>query len=175
MRRILYFATLLWVTGVAVLSMGGCARVAGDSMPSKAYVGNFKDNTISVIDTRARQVTATIAVPAGPHGMALTPDGRSLYVSSDGASTVSLIDTAADRLSQNIEVGKAPHGLSVTPDGKLVLVAVYAEDGVAFIDTSSNRVVARVPVAKPHNIAIRPDGRQQGDGGSSSAGHPALR
>ena len=32
----------------------------------KAYVGNFKDNTISVIDLEQRRVTATIAVPAGP-------------------------------------------------------------------------------------------------------------
>ncbi len=91
--------------------------------------------------------------------MGLTPDGGSLYVSSDGASTVSLIDTATDRLKQNIEVGKAPHGLSVTPDGKLVMVAVYGEDKVAFIDTSTNQVAANLSVAKPHNIAIRPDGK----------------
>jgi len=151
-KRILPLLTVLCV-------LAGCAGMAADGPPAKAYVGNFKDNSVSVIDTQAQKVVATIAIPAGPHGMGLTPDGRSLYVSSDGASTVSLIDTGTDRLKQNIEVGKAPHGLSVTPDGKLVMVAVYAEDKVAFINTSSNEVVARVAVAKPHNIAIRPDGR----------------
>ena len=59
----------------------------------KAYVGNFKDNTISVIDLELKRVTATIPIPPGPHGMVITPDNRWLYVASDGASTVSLIDT----------------------------------------------------------------------------------
>ena len=35
----------------------------------KAYVGNFKDNTISVIDLELKRVTATIPIPPGPHGM----------------------------------------------------------------------------------------------------------
>lgn len=152
MKRILPLMTVLCV-------LSGCAAVARDGTPPKAYVGNFKDNTVSVIDTQAKKVVATIPIPPGPHGMGLTPDGGSLYVSSDGASTVGLIDTASDRLKQNIEVGKAPHGLSVTPDGKLVMVAVYGEDKVAFIDTSTNQVAANLSVAKPHNIAIRPDGK----------------
>ena len=36
----------------------------------KAYVGNFKDNTVSVIDTRTGAVIATVPVGAGPHGVA---------------------------------------------------------------------------------------------------------
>src|SRR5712671_1412983 len=152
MRRILPLMTVLCI-------LAGCTGVGRDSVPPKAYVGNFKDNTVSVIDTRAKKVVATIAIPAGPHGMALTPDGRTLYASSDGASTVSLIDTARDQLKQNIEVGKSPHGLSVTPDGKLVMVAVYGEDKVALIDTDSNTVIARIAVPKAHNLAIRPDGK----------------
>jgi len=46
-----------------------------------------------------------------------------------------------------------------SPDGRLVLVGVYGEDRVAFIDPSTDAVVATVPVAKPHTIAIAPDGR----------------
>ena len=151
MKRILPLMTVLCV-------LGGCAGAARDGAP-KAYVGNFKDNTVSVIDTRAKKVVMTIAVPPGPHGMALTPSGGYLYVSSDGASSVSLIDTGDDRLEQSIEVGKAPHGLSVTPDGKLVMVAVYGDDRVVFLETSTNQVIGSVSIAKPHNIAVRPDGR----------------
>ncbi len=81
----------------------------------KAYVGNFKDNTISVIDVELKRVTATIPVPPGPHGIAITADNRWVYVASDGASTVSVIDTATDKLVENIEVGKNPHGVAVEP------------------------------------------------------------
>jgi YVTN family beta-propeller protein len=125
----------------------------------KAYVGNFKDNTISVIDLELRRVTATIPIPPGPHGMAITPDNRWLYVASDGASTVSVVDTATDKLVENIEVGKNPHGVVITRDGKYVLVGVYDTDSVAFIDTATRKVIASVLVGKPHNIAIHPNGQ----------------
>ena len=74
----------------------------------KAYVGNFKDNTVSVIDTGAGKVVATVPVATGPHGMAITQDGRTVYVSGDGSSSVDVIDTAADKVVKAINVGKAP-------------------------------------------------------------------
>ena len=125
----------------------------------KAYVGNFKDSTVSVIDTTTGIVLTTVPVAAGPHGMAVTPDGRTVYVSGDGSSSVSVIDTATDRVTKTIEVGKTPHGLAITPDGRLLLVSVNGEDHIAFVDTSSQTIIATVPVAKPHTIAIRPDGK----------------
>ena len=84
----------------------------------KAYVGNFTDNTVSVIDTATGSVVAVVPVAAGPHGMAVTPDGRTVYVSSDGSSIVSVIDTATDKVARTIEVGKTPHGLAMTADGR---------------------------------------------------------
>jgi YVTN family beta-propeller protein len=125
----------------------------------KAYVGNFKDNTVSAIDTTTGKAVATIPVAAGPHGMGVTSDGRWLYVTSDGASTLSVIDTATDRVARTIEVGKSPNGLALTPDGRLLMVCVYGEDRIAFVDTATQTVVGTVAVAKPHTVSIRPDGR----------------
>ena len=134
------------------------AVVPARAVGPKAYVGNFKDNTVSVIDIAEKRVLTTVPVPPGPHGIAITPDNRWVYVASDGATTVSVIDTATDKLVQNIEVGKNPHGVAVTPNGKLILVGVYDTDTVAFIDTETKKVVGGVPVGKPHNIAVHPNG-----------------
>ena len=134
------------------------AAVPAPAAGPKAYVGNFKDNTVSVIDIAENRVLATVPVPPGPHGIAITPDNRWVYVASDGASTVSVIDTATDKLVGNIEVGKNPHGVAVTPNGTLILVGVYDTDTVAFIDTQTKKVVGGVPVGKPHNIAVHPNG-----------------
>ena len=125
----------------------------------KAYVGNFKDNTVSVIDTGVGAVVATVPVAAGPHGMSSAPDGRTIYVSGDGSSSVSVIDTATDRVTGTIEVGKSPHGLAMLPDGRTMLVGVYGEDRIAFVDTATQAVSGSVAVAKPHTIAVRPDGK----------------
>jgi YVTN family beta-propeller protein len=102
-------AAMLWVMVV----MSGCAVGTGSSSPvaagaPKAYVGLFKDDAVAVLATGQNKVLATIPVPKGPHGLVVTPDGRKVYVSSDGASTVSVIDTATDRVGASIEVGQIP-------------------------------------------------------------------
>jgi YVTN family beta-propeller protein len=148
-------------SGVRALLALAFGLLAGAALaaPPKAYVGNFKDNTVSAIDTSAGAVVATIPVPVGPHGMVLGSGGSPLFVSSDGASVVSVIDTATDKVIASIEVGRSPHGLALVPGGKTLLVNVYGEDRVAFVDVASRAVVATVPVAKPHTIAVRPDGK----------------
>jgi len=141
----------------AAASLGITVGAAGAA--PKAYVGNFKDNTVSVIDTAAGAVVATVPVAAGPHGMGVTPDGRRVFVSGDVSTGVSVINTATDQVIKTIEVGKTPHGLAVTPDGETLLVAVYGENRVAFVDIATNAIRATVPVPNPHTIAIRPDGK----------------
>ena len=133
----------------------GSAFAAGP----KAYVGNFKDNTVSVIDTEAGKVVATVPVSTGPHGMAITQDGRTVYVSGDGSSAVDIIDTATDKVVKTIDVGKTPNGIALTPDNRLLLVTVYGENRMAFIDTSTQTVVGTLAVQKPHTVAISPDGK----------------
>ena len=150
MSRIARFAFAVF--GALVLPLVASAA------PPKAYVGNFKDNTVSVIDTASAAAVGTIAVAAGPHGMTQTPDGRSVYVSGDASSSVSVIDTATDRVVRTLDVGKSPHGLGMTPNGRLLLVGVYGEDSVAFFDTTTHQKVASAVVPKPHTIAVRPDG-----------------
>ena len=126
----------------------------------KAYVGNFKDNTVSVIDTVVGTVVATVPVAVGPDGIAITPNGGTVFVSGGNASTLSVIDAATDHVVQTVEVGKGPQGVAMMADGRLLLIAVNGEDRVALVDTATRVVVATVPVPKPHTIAIHPDGKQ---------------
>jgi YVTN family beta-propeller protein len=95
--------------------------------------------------------------------MAVSGDGRFVYVAGDGSSSMSVIDTASDSVAQTIEVGPSPHGVALVPDGKTVLVGVYGADKVAFVDTARRAVVASVAVAKPHThpymggtVTVRP-------------------
>lgn len=144
-----------WCSALCFTVLAGFAgnAVAGP----KAYVANFKDNTVSVIDTNSNQVSAVIPVAAGPHGMGILPNGSRVYVSGDASTSVSVIDTQRDQVTSTIEVGPGPHGVALTPDGRTLLVAVNGGDRVAVIDVARQTVVATVPVAKPHTIAIRQD------------------
>lgn len=145
--------------GVAALACAQMPRPADIKGPTKSYVGNFKDNTVSVVDAGSGAVLETLAVSAGPHGMAITRDGRRVYVSGDGSSAVDVIDTATDKIVKTISVGKAPNGIALTPDDRLLLVTVYGENRLAFVDTATDAVIATTDVPKPHTVAISPDGR----------------
>ena len=140
---------------VFVATLLSTAAVAGQ----KAYIGNFGDNTVSAVDTATGKVVATIPVAAGPHGMAITSDGRTVYVSGDGSTSVSVIDTASDTVTKTIEVGKTPNGVTLTPDGKQLLVAIYGDNKIVFVDTATQAITGEVAVAKPHTISLAPGGK----------------
>jgi len=89
----------------------------------------------------------------------VTPDGRKVYVSSDGASTVSVIDAVADRVVTSIDVGSNLHGLAVSGDGRRVLVSGWGSNRALVIDSVTDRVIGEVPVAQPHNGTLSRDGR----------------
>jgi YVTN family beta-propeller protein len=92
----------------SMLAMAASSAHAGP----KAYVGNFTDNTVSVIDTSTGSAIATIPVAAGPHGMAISQDGSTVYVAGDGSSSLNVIDTATDRVTKTLDVGKKPNGIT---------------------------------------------------------------
>ena len=139
----------------SMLAMAASSAQAGP----KAYVGNFTDNTVSVIDTSTGSAIATIPVAAGPHGMAISQDGSTVYVAGDGSSSLNVIDTATDRVTKTLDVGKKPNGITLTPDGKLLLVTLYGEDRIALLDTATNDVVGTIPVPKPHTVSVEPSGK----------------
>ena len=139
----------------SMLAMAASSAQAGP----KAYVGNFTDNTVSVIDTSTGSAIATIPVAAGPHGMAISQDGSTVYVAGDGSSSLNVIDTATDRVTKTVDVGKKPNGITLTPDGKLLLVTLYGEDRIALVDTATNDVVGTIPVPKPHTVSVEPSGK----------------
>jgi YVTN family beta-propeller protein len=59
-----------------------------------------------------------IVVGTEPYGLALTPNGRKLYVSNARSNTLSVIDTATDQVVKTIDsVGPEPRGLAISNDG----------------------------------------------------------
>jgi YVTN family beta-propeller protein len=165
----------------AVLMASGCssggysagAPATATGTPTKAYVGLSGDSAVAVIDTSTNQVSKTIPIPAGPHGLVITPDGAKVLVSSDGSSTVSVIDTATDTVVASIDVGMTPHGLSISRDGEYVVCAGYGTNSAVLIDPGTNQVVGRVAVPRPHNSALSLDG-ERAYVGSQQQDAPAI-
>src|SRR5437867_1241980 len=115
----------------------------------QAYITNFIDNTVSVIDTATNTVTAP-PVPVGqfPQGVAVTPDGKYVYVGTLTGTAVSVIDTATNAVSATVLVGLIPEGIAVTPDGAHVYVGNFFGNTVSVIDTATNGVIKTVTVGQ---------------------------
>ena len=58
-----------------------------------AYVASTGSKTVSVIDTAVNAVVATVPFDSSPQYVAVSPDGRNVYVEASG---VSVIDTSTN-------------------------------------------------------------------------------
>jgi YVTN family beta-propeller protein len=65
------------------------------------------------LSASANYVSARIPVGRAPKGLALSPDGKRLYVANRNDDTISVIDTAAHRVTRTIELG---HAVAPTPE-----------------------------------------------------------
>ena len=135
------------------------AVVSPDS--SKVYVASGLPNTVSVIDTSTNTVSAVIPLGSSPGGLALTPDGTTLYVSAGTPSggTVLVIDTSTNAITTTVKVGDAPQQLAASPDGKAIYVPCSSD--IEIISTASNQVTATVRApgqAEPTQVLFDRDG-----------------
>ncbi|WP_369817720.1 protein kinase [Mycobacterium sp. 852002-30065_SCH5024008] len=133
----------------------GAFGVAVDSAGHTAYVANTGSNSVSVVDTASRAVTATIAVGRHPVGVAVDPSTRTVYVTNYDDSSVSVIDTANGTVIARIGVGSHPGGVVVDPDARIAYVTSGDNASVSVIDVMTHAVTATVPTGKgPSRVAI---------------------
>src|SRR5580658_9134719 len=75
-----------WVGIAMAASLGSAAPVRAYT----AYVTNERDNTISVVDLDKMETVKTVPVGQRPRGIAISPDGKSLYVAAGDDDTVQI-------------------------------------------------------------------------------------
>jgi YVTN family beta-propeller protein len=107
--------------------------VVWDQRSARLYVANGNSDDVSVIDTHADSVVATIAIAPfridriglAPTAVALSPDGQTLFVALGGVNAVAMYDVAsgrAPRFRGLIPTGWYPTTLDVSADGKTLAV-----------------------------------------------------
>ena len=84
-----------------------------------AYVPNEKSGTISVIDTATDRVTGEIKAGDKPRGLAVSHDGKLIYVSDQPHRALNVIDISKKSITAKIELGESPEGVGISADGDL--------------------------------------------------------
>jgi len=125
-----------------------------------AYVSNFDDATVSVIEVASNKVISTIAVDDGPTGVAASADGRRVYVANFHAATLDVIDTLAQTVIDAIPIGGSANGVALAPDGVVGYVTDTFRDAVSVVDLIAGALIEVIPIGpQPAGIAIDIDGR----------------
>lgn len=152
------------VTGYYVV---GAMGVAVHPNGNLVYVTNvysypYSSGTVTVIDANTNTVIDRIGVGIFPHGVAVDPAGRRVYVANWGHSTrtgtLSVIDVSAKIVVNTIEGMGDAMGVVVSPSGDRVYVTNWSF-GVIIIDAVNETIIEEIPAnSTPSGIAINSEG-----------------
>ena len=121
------------INGIEV-SHGAAAAPDG----SHYYISNEAESTLDVVDTKTLKVTRSIPLSGHPNNIAVSKDGRRVYVSIAMApGAVDVIDTASLEKVKSIPVKGAVHNTYVTPDGKYAVAGSIPSKTITVIDTGT--------------------------------------
>jgi YVTN family beta-propeller protein len=109
------------------------------------YVSNWASASVSVIDTAAMKVTATIPVDRNPNDLVLDQNGR-LFVACSNDNTVVVIDTKTRLVRERIATALFPHS---PPGSTPNALALDQANRMLFAANADNNDVAVIRVAEP--------------------------
>jgi YVTN family beta-propeller protein len=152
---------------------------AGAAPAGRLFVTNEMSGDLTVIDTAARQVVATIPLGKRPRGVRASPDGSTLYVALSGspmappgtdesklpppdrkADGIGVVDVRQGRLLRVIPAGTDPEQLAVSQDGRWLFVANEDAAQTTVLDVTNGQIVGTIAVGgEPEGVDLRPDGK----------------
>jgi len=147
---------------LAMVSAPGGRRVV-------LLLNGYREQGIQVVD-RAGVVTQTLPQRAAFIGLAISPDGATLYASGGNRDLVYAYRWAADSAvladslvlratSPDSDGTRYPAGLALAADGRTMYVAENLADSLAVVDVASKQVTQRLATGPyPYAVAVTPDG-----------------
>jgi YVTN family beta-propeller protein len=171
----------MWGRLVALLTLLACATAAcGSPVPLKPaptltatppplpplpsvlsgdhiFVSDLATGNVAELGIMAEHVSRSV------HGLGLSADGRTLYVTDIAGNAVVAYPISGGRLGQprRARVGLSPVHMVQTLDGRAVFVTNFGESSVSVIDSSTWTTTATIQVPlNPHGIVLSPDGRR---------------
>ena len=145
-------------TPVANIAVGATpTELAFNTAGTKAYVTNQFSNTISIIDVATNTQTSTIAVTGDPFEVIASPDGNTLYATTN-ANFAYKIDVATRTVTGSIATGQTANGLAISADGSKLYVSTRAGGTVMEVRTSDMTPLQTFsPGGTTQQVVLSPD------------------
>jgi YVTN family beta-propeller protein len=111
---------------------------------TRAFVSSIRTGNITVIDLQNDSIIAQVYSGKGAEGVAVSPNGKELWVTNRSDNTLSILDTQTLNLIAILECGDFPIRIKFTPDGSKVLVSNAQSADVAVFDAINKTLLAKV-------------------------------
>ncbi|WP_285683894.1 YncE family protein [Actinoplanes sp. NBRC 103695] len=178
LAAVLVALVLLGGAGVAFALTNGeqtpapLAAPSLDALPSPAPSVTTKSATVPKVQLAQPQRVSSLGRPKAlraikvgeePEGVAVAPDGRTIYVANQGERKLSIVDARGGRVT-GVKLRNTPRFVAVSRNSRLVFVSMYEEDksgsGVAVVDAGRRTVIRYLATGQqPYTLAVGPDGR----------------
>lgn len=128
------------------------------------YISNEEDAMASVYNPATGDQVATIEVGIEPEGVAISPDGKRVIVTSESTNMLHVIKVPEHTIESNILVGARPRAATFSADSKTAYATSEISGEVKKIDVASGKIIGKVPLgddkAKPKDVLVSRDGNR---------------
>jgi DNA-binding beta-propeller fold protein YncE len=149
------------------IDVGGAPHwIAVSHLTAKLFASFKTTETVAVVDTASRRMTSKIAIPHGAEGIAVSPDGATLFVCAHRKGLVHVIDAHSHELRRTLPIEGAPgeanqlRRVRVSPDGRYVCASSHVDNFAAVSDADTLKQIGGFATPKaPMGFGFAADGK----------------
>lgn len=122
---------------------------AGD----RAFTSNVLDGTISAIDVSGRDSARIISVGRMPEGIAVTPDGNTVWVGSNKDSIVTVVDVKRGVVTDTLRGFALPYRIGITPNARIAVISDPERSEIRIVSVPDRRTKFSITVPADSLVA----------------------
>jgi DNA-binding beta-propeller fold protein YncE len=147
------------------IDVGATAHWLVISPATGKVIVSVKQDYLVVIDVERRLVVGRITLPHVVEGLAIAPDGSTVYACAQTAAELYVVDTRSHALRQTVPIAGANGAVRqmrrarVSPDNRYLVVSSNVDAHAAVFEVESLRQIASFPTRKgPMGFGFAADG-----------------
>jgi len=141
------------VTGTVPTNGRASHMLAMSSSGDVLFTTNIVDGAISRLDVARHETKNVIKVAKLVEGIAITPDGRQVWVGSNGDSIVVIVDTNAGQAIDTLRGFGLPYRMVVSRDGQSAVVTDPVRGEVRVYDARTRRQRSLITIPRDSIVA----------------------
>ncbi|HEY9227183.1 MAG TPA: hypothetical protein VIP11_11080 [Gemmatimonadaceae bacterium] len=126
----------------------------------RAFTANIPWGGISEVDLEKRAFLRDLKASTATEGIAVAPDGSTVWIGSRDSATVTVIDAKGWNVAATLTGFGLPYRIGISPNGAIAVVCDPGTNKIHIVDVETRKITGEVPVTgSPRGVKIAPDNR----------------